>query len=115
MAYASNGGAITLSGVAQNIVDALSGIANPPFKSPNDKGPRAHVDYHVLSFRADAANSGTAYLGHTSLLLTTGVNRVGFLAKGDQFTEDLSQGVGAVESWWVIGTSNDTIYVHWTE
>ena len=118
MALASNGGTVTVTAAAVNLVQALinAGIAVPPFKSPYDKSALPHVGYRSLSLHPDAGNTAAVVLGHTSAVLTTGPNRALVLVKTDPtWVETLTPGEGSLENWWVIGTANDLLYVHWTE
>lgn len=117
MAYKANGGTITVPAVATNLVDLLiaAGIADPPVKSPADKGVRAHVSYHILNLKSDESAGATIYLGHTSTMTNANADRAIQLVAKASYTENLVNGMGALEQWWVVGNGSDKLFVHWVE
>ena len=120
MAYTPYGGRLVVTASPQRIIDLLitAGlIAGPPTGGQPAFPPRSgpHQTYHIFYAKAKSDNTGITYFGHTSALAADGTWATVPLAKNEYFYENLVNGVAPLESWWVVGTANDVIYVHFVE
>jgi hypothetical protein len=123
MAFSPQGGTVTPPSTPldltkpNNLADLLIAAGALFEGSPKDQGYAEHYTYHTLAMRAAAGNSGTINWGFgraDGAALSTS-NAAGYLAKGESFTIDCVNGVGALESVQVIGNGSDTLLVTFVE